>query len=243
MMDETFCRLARVIGADALERLKNAHVVLFGVGGVGGFAAEALARSGVGEITLIDGDDVARSNINRQVIALNSTIGRSKVDVARERLLDINPNMCVNALQQVFLPGGEVPFGKDVSYVIDAIDTVAAKVELVRVCREMDVPLISCMGTGNKLDPTLLRVSDIFSTDVCPLCRVMRHELRKRGIDRLKVVYSPEPPRTPIDDGEQAQASRRSVPGSTMFVPPVAGIMLAREVVLSIVGDALADAR
>ena len=243
MMDETFCRLARVIGADALERLKNAHVVLFGVGGVGGFAAEALARSGVGEITLIDGDDVARSNINRQVIALNSTIGRSKVEVARERLLDINPNMRVNALQQVFLPGGEVPFGKDVSYVIDAIDTVAAKVELVRVCREMDVPLISCMGTGNKLDPTLLRVSDIFSTDVCPLCRVMRHELRKRGIDRLKVVYSPEPPRTPIDDGEHAQASRRSVPGSTMFVPPVAGIMLAREVVLSIVGDALADAR
>ena len=237
MMDETFCRLARVIGADALERLKNAHVVLFGVGGVGGFAAEALARSGVGEITLIDGDDVARSNINRQVIALNSTIGRSKVEVARERLLDINPNMRVNALQQVFLPGGEVPFGKDVSYVIDAIDTVAAKVELARVCREMDVPLISCMGTGNKLDPTLLRVSDIFSTEVCPLCRVMRHELRKRGIDRLKVVYSPEPPRTPIDDG------RRSVPGSTMFVPPVAGIMLAREVVLSIVGDALADAR
>lgn len=243
MMDETFCRLARVIGVDALERLKNAHVVLFGIGGVGGFAAEALARSGVGEITLIDGDDVARSNINRQVIALNSTIGRSKVEVARERLLDINPNMRVNALQQVFLPGGEVPFGKDVSYVIDAIDTVAAKVELVRVCREMDVPLISCMGTGNKLDPTLLRVSDIFSTEVCPLCRVMRHELRKRGIDRLKVVYSPEPPRTPIDDGEQAQASRRSVPGSTMFVPPVAGIMLAREVVLSIVGDALADAR
>ena len=240
---ETFCRLARVIGADALERLKNAHVVLFGVGGVGGFAAEALARSGVGEITLIDGDDVARSNINRQVIALNSTIGRSKVEVARERLLDINPNMRVNALQQVFLPGGEVPFGKDVSYVIDAIDTVAAKVELVRVCREMDVPLISCMGTGNKLDPTLLRVSDIFSTEVCPLCRVMRHELRKRGIDRLNVVYSPEPPRTPIDDGEQAQASRRSVPGSTMFVPPVAGIMLAREVVLSIVGDVLADAR
>ncbi len=243
MMDETFCRLARVIGADALERLKNAHVVLFGVGGVGGFAAEALARSGVGEITLIDGDYVARSNINRQVIALNSTIGRSKVEVARERLLDINPNMRVNALQQVFLPGGEVPFGKDVSYVIDAIDTVAAKVELVRVCREMDVPLISCMGTGNKLDPTLLRVSDIFSTEVCPLCRVMRHELRKRGIDRLKVDISPEPPRTPIDDGEQAQASRRSVPGSTMFVPPVAGIMLAREVVLSIVGDVLADAR
>ena len=243
MMDETFCRLARVISADALERLKNAHVVLFGVGGVGGFAAEALARSGVGEITLIDGDDVARSNINRQVIALNSTIGRSKVEVARERLLDINPNMRVNALQQVFLPGGEVPFGKDVSYVIDAIDTVAAKVELARVCREMDVPLISCMGTGNKLDPTLLRVSDIFSTEVCPLCRVMRHELRKRGIDSLKVVYSPELPRTPIDDGEQAQASRRSVPGSTMFVPPVAGIMLAREVVLSIVGDALADAR
>ena len=137
---------------------------------MGGFAAEALARSGVGEITLIDGDDVARSNINRQVIALNSTIGRSKVEVARERLLDINPNMCVNALQQVFLPGGEVPFGKDVSYVIDAIDTVAAKVELVRVCREMDVPLISCMGTGNRTRPDAsARVGHIFDRGM-PRC-------------------------------------------------------------------------
>ncbi len=239
MIDETFCRLRRVIGNDALEKLHNAHVVLFGIGGVGGFAAEALARSGIGHLTIIDGDDVARSNINRQIIALNSTVGRPKVEVAKERLLDINPDMRIDALKQVFLPGQQVPFDSDTDYVIDAIDTVAAKVELVRVCRDMNVPLISCMGTGNKLDPTLLQVADIFDTEVCPLCRVMRHELRKRGIDHLKVVYSPEIPITPIDDGEQAQASRRAVPGSTMFVPPVAGIMLAREAVLSIVGDAL----
>ena len=239
MIDETFCRLRRVIGNDALEKLHNAHVVLFGIGGVGGFAAEALARSGIGHLTIIDGDDVARSNINRQIIALNSTVGRPKVEVAKERLLDINPDMRIDALKQVFLPGQQVPFASDTDYVIDAIDTVAAKVELVRVCRDMNVPLISCMGTGNKLDPTLLQVADIFDTEVCPLCRVMRHELRKRGIDHLKVVYSPEIPITPIDDGEQAQASRRAVPGSTMFVPPVAGIMLAREAVLSIVGDAL----
>ena len=239
MIDETFCRLRRVIGNDALEKLHNAHVVLFGIGGVGGFAAEALARSGIGHLTIIDGDDVARSNINRQIIALNSTVGRPKVEVAKERLLDINPDIRIDALKQVFLPGQQVPFDSDTDYVIDAIDTVAAKVELVRVCRDMNVPLISCMGTGNKLDPTLLQVADIFDTEVCPLCRVMRHELRKRGIDHLKVVYSPETPITPIDDGEQAQASRRAVPGSTMFVPPVAGIMLAREAVLSIVGDAL----
>ena len=239
MIDETFCRLRRVIGNDALEKLHNAHVVLFGIGGVGGFAAEALARSGIGHLTIIDGDDVARSNINRQIIALNSTVDRPKVEVAKERLLDINPDMRIDALKQVFLPGQQVPFDSDTDYVIDAIDTVAAKVELVRVCRDMNVPLISCMGTGNKLDPSLLQVADIFDTEVCPLCRVMRHELRKRGIDHLKVVYSPEIPITPIDDGEQAQASRRAVPGSTMFVPPVAGIMLAREAVLSIVGDAL----
>ncbi len=239
MIDETFCRFARVIGNEALEKLHNAHVVLFGIGGVGGFAAETLARSGIGRLTIIDGDDVARSNINRQIIALNSTVGRPKVEVAKERLSDINPNMRIDAFKQVFLPAQQVPFDSNTDYVIDAIDTVAAKVELARVCKDMNVPLISCMGTGNKLDPTLLRVADVFDTEVCPLCRVMRHELRKRGIDHLKVVYSPEIPIIPIDDGEQAQASKRAVPGSTMFVPPVAGILLAREAVLSIVGDVL----
>lgn len=235
-MREELCRLARVVGAEAIERLRGAHVALLGVGGVGGFAAEALARSGVGEITLVDGDEVALSNINRQVIALHSTVGRAKVEVARERLLDINPDMKVNALRRVYLPGDELPFPPDVDYVIDAIDTVASKVELACECERLGVPLISCMGTGNKLDPTLLRVSDIYATDVCPLCRVMRRELRRRGVERLKVVFSTEPPVKPIDDGEQAQGARRSVPGSTMFVPPVAGIMLAREAVMSIIG-------
>ena len=235
-MREELCRLARVVGAEAIERLRGAHVALLGVGGVGGFAAEALARSGVGEITLVDGDEVALSNINRQVIALHSTVGRAKVEVARARLLDINPDMKVNALQSVYLPGDELPFPPDVDYVIDAIDTVASKVELACECARLGVPLISCMGTGNKLDPTLLRVSDIYATDVCPLCRVMRRELRRRGVERLKVVFSTEVPVKPIDDGEQAQGARRSVPGSTMFVPPVAGIMLAREAVMSIIG-------
>lgn len=235
-MSGEFVRLARVIGLDAVERLTRAHVVLFGVGGVGGFAAEALARSGVGEITLIDGDEVALSNINRQVIALHSTLGRPKVEVARERLMDINPAIKVNAVRRVYLPGDELPFDADVDCVIDAIDTVASKVELACACERLGVPLISCMGTGNKLDPALLRVADIYSTDVCPLCRVMRRELRKRGVARLKVVYSPEEPLKPREDGEQPQLARRSVPGSTMFVPPVAGIMLAREAVLSIIG-------
>ena len=235
-MREELCRLARVVGAEAIERLRGAHVALLGVGGVGGFAAEALARSGVGEITLVDGDEVALYNINRQVIALHSTVGRAKVEVARARLLDINPDMKVNALWRVYLPGDELPFPPDVDYVIDAIDTVASKVELACECARLGVPLISCMGTGNKLDPTLLRVSDIYATDVCPLCRVMRRELRRRGVERLKVVFSTETPVKPIDDGEQAQGARRSVPGSTMFVPPVAGIMLAREAVMSRIG-------
>ena len=235
-MNEAFLRTQMLLGADALDKLSRCHVIVFGLGGVGSYAAECLARSGVGELTLVDQDTLSLTNINRQLYALHSTVGRAKVEVARERLLDINPDMKVNALRRVYLPGDELPFPPDVAYVIDAIDTVASKVELACECERLGVPLISCMGTGNKLDPTLLRVSDIYATDVCPLCRVMRRELRSRGVARLKVVFSTETPVKPIDDGEQAQGARRSVPGSTMFVPPVAGIMLAREAVMSIIG-------
>ncbi len=238
-----FDRLNMLIGSDALSRLAQAYVVLFGVGGVGGFTAETLARSGVGHVTLIDGDRVAMSNINRQIVALHSTLGEYKVEAARRRMLDINPEMRVDALARMFMPGDAAPFGADVDYVIDAVDMVAAKLALAELCIGMDVPLISCMGTGNKFDPTRLEVADIYSTDVCPLCRVMRRELRKRGVSALKVVYSreqPTPPRVEPDahsDGTSDESrARRATPGSTMFVPPVAGIMLAREAVLHIIG-------
>ena len=242
-MSGEFDRFKRVVGSKALDRLRGAHVALLGVGGVGGFAAEALARSGVGHITIVDGDSVALSNINRQIIALHSTLGMSKVEAARARILDISPDTEVTAIERMYMPGEPLPFEMPVDFVIDAIDMVAAKVELACQCESLGIPLISCMGTGNKLDPTLLRVADIYSTDVCPLCRVMRRELRKRGVGSLRVVFSPEEPLRPIEDGEQPQGARRSVPGSTMFVPPVAGIMLAREAVISIMGDERTDCR
>lgn len=234
-----FDRLSMLIGEAALERLAAAHVALLGVGGVGGYAAEALARSGVGHVTLVDGDRVTLSNINRQLIALHSTLGEWKVEAARRRMLDINPRMRVDACARAFMPGDPAPFGPDVDYVIDAIDMVSAKLALAELCRDMNVPLISCMGTGNKFDPTRLEVADIYSTDVCPLCRVMRRELRRRGIPALKVVFSreaPAAPRAPAGDG------RRGTPGSTAFVPPVAGIMLAREAVLHIICASRSDA-
>ena len=242
-MSGEFDRFKRVVGSKALDTLRGAHVALLGVGGVGGFAAEALARSGVGHITIVDGDSVALSNINRQIIALHSTLGMSKVEAARARILDISPDTEVTAIERMYMPGEPLPFEMPVDFVIDAIDMVAAKVELACQCESLGIPLISCMGTGNKLDPTLLRVADIYSTDVCPLCRVMRRELRKRGVGSLRVVFSPEEPLRPIEDGEQPQGARRSVPGSTMFVPPVAGIMLAREAVISIMGDARTERR
>lgn len=239
-----FDRLGMLIGASALERLARAHVALLGVGGVGGFTAETLARSGVGHVTLVDGDWVALGNVNRQIVALHSTLGEYKVDVARRRMLDINPEMQVDARACMFMPGDAAPFDGDVDYVIDAIDMVAAKLALAELCMDMGVPLISCMGTGNKFDPSRLEVADIYSTDVCPLCRVMRRELRRRGVPALKVVYSREMPVRPCAElgaagpgqsGDGAGA-RRGTPGSTMFVPPVAGIMLAREAILHIIG-------
>ncbi|MGN1234980.1 MAG: ThiF family adenylyltransferase [Christensenellaceae bacterium] len=213
-----------------MARLKKARVALFGVGGVGGHVAEALARSGVGAIDLIDDDTVSVTNLNRQLVALHSTIGRRKVDVAAERILDINPDCAVTRWQTFFLPetSDSFPFDR-YDYVVDAIDTVAGKIELVLRCREANVPVISSMGAGNKLDPTAFEVADLYETSVCPLAKVMRRECKRRGIEKLKVVYSKELPLTPLACDEAS--GKRQTPGSVAFVPAVVGLILAGEVV------------
>lgn len=256
-----FSRTERLIGADGLARLRASRVAVFGLGGVGSFAAEALVRSGVGAIDIIDNDTVAPSNLNRQLIALRSTLGRLKTDAMRERLLDINP-ACDIAAHPVFVDSASIDafdFAR-YAYVIDAIDTVSAKLLLVERSHAARVPIISCMGAGNKLDPARFEVADISATQTCPLARVMRRELSRRGIKSLKVVYSKEPPLAPRaaesrdelepvrDDLEDAAAAkgeeevirirRRQTPGSIAFVPSVAGLIAAGEVVRSIAGGA-----
>lgn len=226
-----FSRSALLLGPDALDRLAAARVAVFGVGGVGGYAAEALGRGGVGAIDLVDSDTVAESNLNRQIVALRSTIGQSKVEVMRQRLLDISPR-CAIVCHNVFF-GPETADRFDFAqydYVVDAIDTVSAKLLLIERCRAAGTPVVSCMGAGNKFDPTAFEVADIYETSVCPLARVMRHELRKRGIPSLRVVYSKEPPAMP-------SASAAQPIGSVSFVPGVAGLILAGEVVKGIAGD------
>lgn len=240
---EQFVRTEMLLGQESLEKLKNAHVAVFGVGGVGGYVAEALARSGVGKFDLIDNDTVALSNINRQIIALHSTIGQYKVDVMKERILDINPEAEVTVHKCFFLPenAGEFDFSK-YTYIIDAIDTVTAKLELIVRADGAGVPIISSMGTGNKLDPVRLEVSDIYKTEVCPLARVMRTELKKRGIKKLKVVYSKEQPVKRGKNEDRQITSENSgrikdVPGSIAFVPSVAGLIIAGQVILDIKGE------
>lgn len=240
---EQFVRTESLLGKEGMERLFAARVAVFGIGGVGGFAVEALARSGIGTLDLIDCDTVCESNLNRQVIALHSTLGRSKVEVMRERILDINPRAVVNIHNCFFLPenAGEFPFS-EYSYVVDAVDTVTAKLELILRAKEAGVPVISCMGAGNKLDPTGFKVADIYQTKVCPLAKVMRRELKKRGVGQLKVVYSEELPINAQGGNAEAQmrtigeesAKRRSTPGSIAFVPSVAGLILAGEVIKDI---------
>lgn len=223
---EEFCRTERLIGTAALERLSKSRVAVFGIGGVGGHAAEALVRSGVGALDIIDGDDVSLSNINRQIIALHSTIGLPKTEAAAARFLDINPELKLRKFR--FRLSEETVEKFDFSeydYVVDAIDDVRAKVLLAVKCKESKTPLISSMGAGNKLDPTRFQVADIYDTSVCPLARVMRRELKQRGIERLKVVFSTEPPHAPTMEGE------RVVPASCAFVPSVAGLIIAGEVV------------
>lgn len=236
-MKEEFEREAMLIGEEAVETLNGSYVALFGVGGVGSYAAEALARGGVGRILLVDNDVVSKSNINRQLCALQSTVGRYKVDVVAERLLDINPDLIIEKSYSFVLPDNinDFPFEK-LDYVIDAIDTVSAKLALAEITTKLNVPMISCMGTGNKLDPTALTVTDISKTSTCPLARVMRRELKKRGISHLKVVFSTEEPKTPIPlSNANASENTKIPPASISFVPSAAGLIAASEVIKSLI--------
>jgi tRNA A37 threonylcarbamoyladenosine dehydratase len=233
-MDERLLRTEMLLGKEAVEKLKNSTVAIFGLGGVGGYAAEAIARCGVGHMVLIDNDTISRSNLNRQIIALESTEGRLKTDVMAERIHDINPNINVECHNVFFLPGNNDIITDRFDYVIDAIDTVSGKIEIIMQCAGKNIPVISSMGTGNKLDPSRLKVADIYKTSVCPLAKVMRRELKARGIKKLKVVYSDELPRTPILSGEQLreeEEKRRKTPASIAFVPPAAGLLIASEVI------------
>lgn len=237
-MTHEFSRTELLIGAEGLENLRNATVMVLGVGGVGSHCIEALARSGVGKLILVDNDKVSQTNINRQSIAYQSTVGEYKTKLMRDRIWDINPAADVVTYEMFVLPENlnEIFKGK-VDYIIDAIDTVTAKLALVEYAKEHEIPLISCMGTGNKLHPEMFEITDISKTSVCPLCKVMRKELKNRGIYHLKVLYSKEKPidTSGADTGED-KGMRRSLPGSIAFVPPVAGLMIAGQVIREIAG-------
>lgn len=229
-MNEQFSRSELIFGEEAMERLARSRVAVFGVGGVGGYAVEALARSGIGALDIIDNDTVALTNLNRQIIALHSTIGEYKVDVAARRVLDINPDIKIKAYRTFFTPETADKFDfSEYDYVVDAIDTVTGKIELVMKAQEANVPIICSMGAGNKLDPTAFEVADIYKTSVCPLARVMRNELKKRGVKHLKCVYSKEMPISPRPTDEIS--GKRQTPGSCAFVPSVVGLIIAGEVV------------
>ena len=239
-MSERFSRTELLIGLCNMERLQKSRVAVFGVGGVGGYVVEALARSGVGMLDLIDNDVVSLSNINRQIIATEKTVGRSKVEVVKERVLDINPEMIVHTHETFYMPDTADQFDfTRYDYVVDAIDTVTGKIALVMQAQRSKTPIISSMGAGNKLDPTAFQVADIYKTSVCPLAKVMRRELKKRGVKKLKVVYSQEKPLTPIafdeKNAEEPAPGRRQVPGSIAFVPSVAGLIIAGEVVKDLI--------
>ena len=241
-----FSRTQLLLGVEAMEKLKGARVAVFGIGGVGGYVCEGLVRSGVGAFDLVDDDKVCLTNLNRQIIATRKTVGKYKVDVMRERMLEINPDCDVRVHKCFYLPETAAEFNfSDYDYVVDAVDTVTAKVTLVLEAQKAGVPIISCMGAGNKLDPSRFRVADIYKTQGCPLARVMRTALRKRGVKKLKVVYSDEIPTRPIEDmsincrshcicppgAKHKCTERRDIPGSTAFVPSVAGLIIAGEVV------------
>lgn len=245
MLNE-FSRTQLLLGAEAMEKLNRCRVAVFGIGGVGGYAVEALARSGIGALDLIDDDKVCLTNINRQILATRKTVGKYKVDVAAERIAEINPRCRIQVYKTFYLPETAEQFDfTQYDYVIDAIDTVSGKIQLVLAARSAGTPIISSMGAGNKLDPTAFRVADIYQTSVCPLARVMRRELKKRGVRELKVVYSREQPRRPLEDmsiscrahcicppGTKRHCTdRRDIPGSVAFVPSVVGLILAGEVI------------
>ncbi len=226
-MENQFARTETLIGTEALTKLANSRVAIFGVGGVGGYVVEALARAGVGNIDLIDNDDVNITNINRQIIALHSTVGKPKVDVARDRVLDINPKVNVRIYKIFFTPETSKEFDfSQYDYVVDAIDSVTGKIELVMKSKEANVPIISSMGTGNKLHPEMFEIADVYKTSVCPLAKVMRTELKKRGVKKLKVLYSKEVP---------IKQEGQRIPASISFVPPVAGLIMAGEVIRDLI--------
>ena len=231
MEENQFERTALLLGKASVERLARKRVAVFGVGGVGGFVCEGLVRAGIGAIDIVDKDTVALSNLNRQLIALHSTVGKNKVDVLEERLKDINKNLIIKKYKCFFLPETSETFDfREYDYVVDAIDTVTGKIELILKAKEAGVPIISAMGAGNKLDPTAFQVSDIYKTSVCPLARVMRRELKKRGVEKLKVVYSKEEPIKPqFEEGEEV------VPGSVSFVHPALGLIIAGEIVKDLI--------
>lgn len=246
-----FSRTQLLLGEDAMERLKNARVAVFGVGGVGGYVCEALVRSGVGAFDLIDDDKVCLTNINRQIIATRKTVGQYKVEVMKDRMLEINPDVKVNIYKCFFLPenADDFPFS-EYDYVVDAVDTVTAKIELVMKCQEAGVPIISSMGAGNKIEASAFKVADIYKTKMCPLAKVMRRELKKRGVKKLKVVYSEEKPIRPLEDmsiscrtncicppgAKHTCTEKRDIPGSLAFVPSVAGLIAAGEIVKDLTG-------
>lgn len=240
MCENQFARSELLLGSDSINKLKDTYVAVFGIGGVGGYVVEALARSGVGKFHLIDNDTVNITNINRQIIATHDTIGRYKVDVMKERILSIYPYAKVKVSKCFYLPENANEFEfSEYQYVVDAIDTVTGKIQLVMKAKEANIPIISCMGAGNKLDPTKFVVTDIYKTQMCPLAKVMRKELRARGVESLKVVYSTEQAKQPTmneqPEIELAQETRRSIPpGSVAFVPSVAGLIVASEVILDI---------
>ena len=223
-----------LLGRDSTKKLAECKVILFGLGGVGSYTAEALARAGVGSITIVDSDCVSSSNINRQLCALVSTVGKPKTEVVRERIADINPECRVTAVQKFYLPENSEEFElEQYDYIADAIDTVSAKIDLAQKAQELGIPIISCMGTGNKFDPTLFRIGDISKTSGCPLCRVMRRELRSRGIRKLSVVWSPEEPAKPLPSDEES--GKRQTPGSLPFVPGTAGLIMAGKIIKDLV--------
>ena len=237
-MKEQFIRTEAILGDGSVAALERARVLVFGIGGVGGFAVEALARSGVGHLVLVDADEVALSNINRQIIATHGTVGIAKVDAMKERIADINPDCHVEALKTFYLPENVADFDfSSFDYVVDAIDTVKAKVDIASRCDALGVRLISAMGAGNKLDPTMFEVSDIYRTSVCPLARVMRSELKKRGVRKLKVVYSREQPVRTDCFGQTKGSGGHPAPGSISFVPSVMGLIIAGEVIKDIVAS------
>lgn len=235
MENEFFSRTEMLIGKENIEKLKNSKVAIFGIGGVGSYVLEGLVRAGIGNLVLVDNDEVSISNINRQIIATHKTVGEPKVEVAKQRALEINPEINIEIYKEFFSSDSREFFDNTFDYVVDAIDTVSSKIELVIRANKYSVPIISCMGTGNKLDPTKFEITDINKTSVCPLAKVMRKELRTRGIKKLKVLYSKEEPIKINNNQEENNENRKKSPGSISFVPSVAGLIIAGEVIKDIV--------